>query len=53
MSKYIKITQEICDKHATIKTKFANKVQLPIMNSKLRKEIIKKYMFQHRFKKKI
>ncbi len=27
MSKYIKITQEICDKHAHIKTKFINKVQ--------------------------
>ncbi len=52
MSKYIQITQEICDKHAHIKTKFINKVQLPIMNSKLRKEIIKKSMFQHRFIKK-
>ncbi len=52
MSKYITITQEICEKHAPIKTKFINKVQLPIMNSKLRKEIIKKCMFQHRFNKK-
>ncbi len=35
MSKYIEIIQEICDKHAHIKTKFINKVQLPIMNSQL------------------
>ncbi len=47
-----KITPKICDKHEHIKTKFINKVQFPIMNSKLRKEIIKKSMFHHRFNKK-
>ncbi len=52
MSKYISITHEICDKHASIKTKFINKVQLPITNSKLRKEFTKKSMFQHRINKK-
>ncbi len=52
MSKNIKINQEICDKHAPIKTKFINKVQMPILNSKWRKESIKKSMIQHRYNKK-
>ncbi len=52
MSKYIKHIHEICHKHAPIKTILINKIHLPIMNSKLRKEIIKKGMFQYRFNQK-
>ncbi len=41
----------ICDKHAPLKTKYIKSKQLPYMNSKLRKAIVRKSMLWHRFLK--
>ena len=46
-NKYISLMQNICDKHAPVKTKCIHKPQLPYMNTALRKAIAKKSMLQH------